>query len=514
MPQPPTPDVHPEPGSADERARFADLQRRLPVLFDEVFGDRLAPRGIVVVPGLSLDAGLLARLEGFVHYEERQLTMLMLLKMPNTRMVFLTSAPLDATIVDYYLQLLPGIPHEHARGRLTLLSAHDTSTVSLTRKILDRPRLLARVRNALGDAQLAHMTCFNATVDERTLAVRLGIPLYACDPDLLYLGTKSGSRMVFREAGVAMVDGAESLRDMRDVVAALATLKRRKPALRRAVIKLEEGASGEGNCIFDYCAAPMTSGLESWIAGELPARLQPEARDMSYEQYAAKFAEHGGIAEAWIEGENKRSPSVQLRINPRGTIETISTHDQVLGGPTGQRYLGACFPATEDYRRAIRDSALRVAAVLRAKGVLGRFGVDFVCVQEGSAWRHYAIEINLRKGGTTHTFQTLQYLTDGQYDVDSGVFLTPQGESRSYYATDNLVKARYRCLTPPDLIDLAIEQNLHFDRTTQQGVTFNLIGAVAEFGKLGIVSIANTPVEAKRRYQRTVEALDAACASC
>jgi len=233
---------------------------------------------------------------------------------------------------------------------------------------------------------------------------------------------------------------------------------------------------------------------------------------MSYEQYVAKFAERGGIVEAWMDAEEQQSPSVQLRITPIGSIETISNHDQVLGGATGQRYLGARFPAKEDYRRAICEAALRVAEVLRAKGVIGRFGVDFVCTREGLTWRHYAIEINLRKGGTTHTFQTLQYLTDGRYDANSGLFLIPQGEARCYYATDNLVKAAYRRLTPPDLIDVGIEHNLHFDRTRLQGVTFNLIGAVAEFGKLGIVSIARSLPEAETFYHRSVQALDAACA--
>jgi hypothetical protein len=309
-----------------------------------------------------------------------------------------------------------------------------------------------------------------------------------------------------------MADGAENLRDMRDVVSALVDLKMRYPTLKRAVTKLEEGASGEGNCVFDYAGAPTTAGLESWLLAQLPKRLQPEAAGMSYERYAVKFAEHGGIVEAWIEAEETRSPSVQLRITPRGIIETISSHDQLLGGATGQRYLGACFPAMADYRGAICESARRIAAVLRAKGVLGRFGVDFVCVREGTAWRQYAIEINLRKGGTTHTFQTLQYLTDGRYDVSSGLFFTPQGHARCYYATDNLVRPSYRRLTPGDLIDVAIEQDLHFDRTTQQGVTFNLIGAVAEFGKLGIVSIAGSPAEAEVLYHRTVRALDTACA--
>jgi hypothetical protein len=94
-------DTYPEPGSAGELAEFAVLQQRLPPLFDRVFADRLAPRTIEVVPGLSLDAEVLARVEGFTHYEERQLTMPILLKMRNTRMVFLTSAPLGASIVEY-----------------------------------------------------------------------------------------------------------------------------------------------------------------------------------------------------------------------------------------------------------------------------------------------------------------------------------------------------------------------------------------------------------------------------
>ncbi len=50
-----------------------------------------------------------------------------------------------------------------------------------------------------------------------------------------------------------------------------------------------------------------------------------------------------------------------------------------------------------------------------------------------------------------------------------------------------------------------------FDRSAQQGVTFNLIGAVSEFGKLGLVSIAATASEAEHRYARAVRALDAAC---
>src|SRR5690606_25869868 len=159
----------------------------------------------------------------------------------------------------------------------------------------------------------AHLTCFNATALERTLAVRLGVPLYASDPALGHLGSKSGSREVFREAGICTPDGAEHLRDARDIEEALAALKRRNPDLRRAVVKLNDGFSGEGNAVFDYGAG---AELPGEIRRVLPQRLRFEARGERWERYAAKFASMGGVVEAWIDGAEKRSPSVQCRVDP------------------------------------------------------------------------------------------------------------------------------------------------------------------------------------------------------
>ena len=62
---------HPEPGSENERGRFAELQQRLGPLYRRVFADRLAPRTVVVVPSLSLDADIIAKVQGVAHYEER-----------------------------------------------------------------------------------------------------------------------------------------------------------------------------------------------------------------------------------------------------------------------------------------------------------------------------------------------------------------------------------------------------------------------------------------------------------
>jgi hypothetical protein len=85
------------------------------------------------------------------------------------------------------------------------------------------------------------MTCFTVTELERKLALFLSLPIYGCDPSLLHLGSKSGSRKIFREAQIESPLGYEDLADADDLTRGLAELKTRKPTLSKAVVKLNEG---------------------------------------------------------------------------------------------------------------------------------------------------------------------------------------------------------------------------------------------------------------------------------
>jgi len=271
---------------------------------------------------------------------------------------------------------------------------------------------------------------------------------------------------------------------------------------------MNEGFSGEGNAIIKLDEAPTDATLQTWLARFLPRNLKMVAPHLNYEAFMAKIAELGGIVETFVEGDVKASPSVQCRINPLGDVEVVSTHDQVLDEATNQIFLGAKFPAGIAYSREIAKFGMAIGKVLQSKSVVGRFAVDFISVKEGNTWKHYAIEINLRKGGTTHPYLMLQFLTDGRYNPHSGLYETLNGQNRYYFATDNLKKAQYKGITPPDLIDLAMCENLHYESTDQEGVVFHLIGALSEFGKLGVVSIGRTPERAVRFFEKTKSVLD------
>lgn len=482
-------------------------------MFSRVFSDPEAPRTVVVIPSMSLDHEELAKLQGASRYEERFLCLLMLLRLPATRVMYITSEPVAPSIVDYYLGLVRDVDPRDARSRLTMLTCDDSSAAPLTEKILARGRLVARIRSLIDDPASSHLTCFTATALERTLAVRVGIPLYGCDPALWHLGTKSGGRDVFHRAGVLAPPGYEHLRGEDDVIRALSELRREHPSMQRAVIKLEEGFSGEGNAIFSYEGAPLGPTLTHWIRDALPTRIRFVAPGESWNTYRDKLARMGGIVEAFVVGAEVRSPSVQCRIDPSGATQIISTHDQVLGGGSGQVYLGCTFPAELSCCPGLHAAARRVTDVLANDGVVGRFGIDFVSTRLHNEWRHYAIEINIRKGGTTHPFLTLQLLTDGAYDSATGVFRSKAGRPGFYVASDNLCDPSYRTLSPDRVIASAACRGLAFDPNTERGVVFHLLGALQDYGKLGAVCIGRTREDAQELFAKTIAMLRREAAS-
>lgn len=489
----------------DENARnavFDEVQSRMPDVWKRM---RLNEPGesVVVVPSVSVDR--VVEHAGAINQalEERFLFLLLLLRQPRLRMIYVTSMPINPAIVEYYLALLPGVIPSHARARLSLVAVGDSSSRPLTEKLLARPRLLAQIASLVPDVTRSHLVPYNTTRLERDLSIVLGIPMYGADPRLFPLGTKTGCRRVFSEAGVQYPAGFEDLRSVTDVVQALAALRSQRPSIGEAMVKLNEGVSGAGNAVVNLRDLPHPGDARE--AAELGHRLQLmalEEKDVTVEAFLGKLQERGGIAEELISGEELRSPSVQLRISPLGEIELLSTHDQVLGGPSGQSYLGCTFPADPAYARTITKDALLVGEVLAKKGVLGRFALDFVVVRRGQTWTSYAIEVNLRKGGTTHPFLTLQFLTDGRYHPDTALFVTPAGRERHLVATDHLEDPSLRGLRVDDLFDLVARSGIHFDQARQTGVVFHMISCLTELGRVGMTAVGDSPAAAQAMYDR------------
>lgn len=475
---------------------FDALESALPDMVQTFSADPEAARCLVVVPSMSFDQELLKNVLGVEHYEERLLALLLQLRNPRMHVIFCSSAPISEAIVEYYLGLIPAVPASHAAARLTMISCDDLSRRPLTEKLLERPAILRDIKEALSASRVAALVCMNTTGLERRLAEELGLQLLGNPPDLDHLGSKSGSREVFREAGVDLPAGYERLRSMDDVVGALARLKRHHPKLHTAVVKLEQGFSGEGNALYRYEHGEDADAIRA----ALPTHLKMQAPAETYKSFADRFEIMGGIVEEFVDGVSA-SPSGQGYIGPTGTLLALSTHDQVLGGSGGQVFEGSTFPADIRYRRRVHEATMKVGEVLQNQGARGRYAVDFV----EAGQRLSAIEINLRKGGTTHPMLAMAVITEGRYEPDAGTFVSGQGARKCYYATDNLQSDDYRGMSVQDLLDAAVSSGLIFDPVPGRGCVFHMLSALSEYGKVGVTCIADTLDEANADYAAVVD---------
>ena len=155
---------------------------------------------------------------------------------------------------------------------------------------------------------------------------------------------------------------------------------------------------------------------------------------------------------------------------------------------------------------------------MASKGASERFGVDFLAVPskpwDFSEWQLYALEINLRQGGTTHPYETLRLTTwDGHFDPSTGLYMAGKDsagkpQAKYYIASDNVEDERYKGLLPSDLLTIMKENGIGFSHTTRTGAIFHMMGAISQFGKFGVTCIGNSYEEAEELYESIVEVLE------
>jgi hypothetical protein len=478
---------------------FAALQARLRPFPQVADPGAARDRTVLAIPSISFDEAVLREHAGDLQaLEERCLYFVFVLRRPRARLVVVTSNAIPADVVDYYLSLVPDVAD--ARARMHLVSADDDSVRPLARKLLDRPDIVEELGTLAGERDQAFIMPFNVRRPERDLALALDVPIYGVDSRFERYGTKTGSRRLFESAGVPHPRGVNAVRTRAEIADALISLRAWRPGVEGAVVKHDDAVYGDGNRVINLRDLPAPGTAEERSAIDVRSRSLPA-------EYLEVLA-GGGVVEEFIGGEI-RSPSVQMRILPGGEPIVISTHDQVLGGERGQAFVGCTFPADPAYGPLVVAEARKVGHYLAVQGVMGRFGVDFVVAREdGGGWSPYAVEINLREGGTSHPYSALWLLTDGSMDDAKRTFRTPAGQEKHYFATDRLGDPAYRGIAIADLIAAAGAAGCNWDGASQTGAVFHMLSLLEPRGRLGVTAIADTPEAAHEVYLGVVDVLD------
>ncbi|MET1037907.1 MAG: peptide ligase PGM1-related protein [Aeromicrobium sp.] len=456
-----------------------------------------APHTVVVLPSYSVSPSLLARYGPRIPaLEHRQLvSLLMLARVPRAQMVFVTTTHPSEQVLDYYLSFLPADRRHDTRARIRIVEVPDASQRSITAKLLDRPDLMARIRT-MTRGRLAFIEPWNVTSQELELADRLGIPLNGTHPSLWPLGFKSSGRQLMRRAGVPVPLGQEDVRSVGDVLTAAEGIRHDHPAAAGMVIKLDNSGAGDGNRVFHFGA------------GSTPTQLQHAVEALG-QQFLTDL-EDGAVVEELVTGRRFASPSVQVDIAPFHRVKVVSTHEQILGGPSGQVYLGCRFPANPGYRHQLTTYGEAIGELLAERGAMGRFCVDFAAARSRSArWTVRGLEINLRKSGTSHPFALLQCLVPGRYDVDAGTWTDEHGNERCYRSTDSLADPAWRGRPAGDVIDAIRSAGLAFDPGSGTGTVLHMFVGLDIDGLIGLTAIGRSPDDADRMHRAAEAAIRA-----
>jgi PGM1 C-terminal domain len=453
---------------------------------------------VVVLPSYSVGDTLLSHYATRIPALEHRylVTSLMLHRIEGCELVFLTCQAPGKRVLDYYASLVPPQDRASTKARFRVAVVPDDSPRPLAEKLLDRPDLTEALGASLAGRR-AYIEPWNVTEREVELAERLQVPIDGTPPRLWHLGFKSSGRRLFREAGVPVPPGREDVRTIDQLVLAIDEIREQRPTATGVVIKHDDSAAGDGNAVIrfdelDGAASP----------GEVPAR------GLTLPDWYLRDLASGGAVEELITGSRFTSPSVQIELTPFGEVRILATHEQVLGGESGQVYTGCRFPANPAYAAELAHHGRAIGDLLARRGVVGRLSVDFAAVQNDSGhWQVYALEVNLRKGGTTHPHVVLSHLVPGSYDADAGAWQAADGTHRWYCATDNLIDESWLGLAPDAVIGAVASAGLHFDARTGTGVVLHMLSCLAVDGRFGLTAIGRTPEQAADLYERTSTAV-------
>lgn len=443
---------------------------------------------VVMLPSFSLAPSLLRHYEQRIpELEERYLlAMLMLHRIRSCELVFVCSQAPDPAVIEYYLSLAPD--PEDVRRRLRIVTVPGAPYRPLAARLLDRHDLLMDLVDSFAGRPVL-VEPWNVKEDERRVAVALGAALNGTPPDLWRLGFKSSSRHLFERVGVPVAPGRSDVRSPIEVAAAIAAIRAETPWVRSVVVKLDDSGSGDGNAVLSVRGAG--SGLHGL-----------ETRVRSLPDWFLEELRAGGVTEALIQDGQVTSPSVQVDITPSGQASVIATHEQVLDGAHGQVYNGCRFPANPAYAPDLARHGEAVGRELARAGALGRFSVDFMARQNSHGiWHLHALEINLRKGGTTPPFTALRHLAPGRYDTTTARWQMADGGTRSYWSTDNLVDASWHGASPETVIEGVRRAGLEFAPEHRTGVVLHMLCGLGIDGRIGMTAFGLTPDHAAGIYE-------------
>ncbi len=410
-------------------------------------------------------------------------------------------------VVDYYIRLKPRSPQEiqQIQQQIVVLALDNHEPLWLSQKLAAPAAKEARdfIANWISQrhqrGERVELHTFEPSAMTEAFAAELGLEPDQAPSTTLAIGSKSGSKQIFDACGIDQPRGTPECRNLDDFTKEIAYLLQQKPEAKKLILKLSSTlyGAGQGNALFDVSSIDRSHPetiLQQVQTTLVEENVEVIDKKLGWQGFVAEIPKAGIIAELFIEGEYKETPSAQGSVDKDGTVRLVSVHEQRFAA-NKQTYIGSFYHADDAYRHRVGDLFKLIAAQSYTQGHVGAISVDFLCVRhsENEDWRILPMEINNRLTGTAHAFRIVTSLL-GVRPNEASPKLQVNGETRVYLASDSIYKPEYAILRPAAVIDTVRASNVHYDSDRHKGAVLYMLSGLS-YGKCGAVVIGSTEDE-------------------
>ncbi len=446
----------------------------------------------IVIPSMSFDCELLEGIEGVSHYELRSLWEILRVKEENVYVTFVSSFKIPFSTLKHFKEIYHLTAEEFSRVNFIEIT-RKKNILSLTKNILLDENALKKIKGTF-KCENVILEPFVFTLQEKELSRKLKIPSWYDHPQMNYFHTKSGNRFIVGNSA-PMPAGFGDLFSFDAVVKGVIKLKNNNSSLDSCMVKLNFGVSGQGNMKLDL---PKSKTWQYLLPKEKEdnirkcfesAKLFNKALKVS--DFKKRIIEEGAIVEEFISNEIISSPSAQIFCKP-DSIDLISTHHQILD-KSGQKFLGGSYPCDDQYRKKIEAFSVKVGEKLKELKVFGVISIDFLISknQDTKELDYHLIELNIRKGGTTHPFMLSNFAVRSGEHFEAGAPSSDFVDNYVYRSNDNFYPCRTRYSCQKEILEKATAEGILFSRNKKEGVIFHLLSSYEETGKVGYTILAS-----------------------
>lgn len=482
------------------------------------------PKAVLGFYSRECSAELLTRLIGSNCFVERPLSPEIIeASDQGHNLLYITAPDLPDKeyVVDYYIRLKPRSPQEidQIKQQIVVLGLDNHESLWLSQKLAAPEAKEARnlIANWISEqhqrGKRVELHTFEPSAMTEAFAKELGLETDQAPSTTLAIGSKFGSKQIFNACGIDQPRGTSECHNLGDFTKEIAYLLQQEPEAKKLILKLSSTlyGAGQGNALFDVSGIERSNTLET-ILEQVQTTLVEENvevidKKLGWQGFVEEIFKAGIIAELYIEGKYKETPSAQGSVQKDGTVTLVSVHEQRFAA-NKQTYIGSFYPANDAYRDRVGDLFKLIAAQSYTQGHIGPISVDFLCVRdsENEDWHILPMEINNRLTGTAHGFRIVTSLL-GVRPNEASPKLQMNGETRVYLASDSIYKPEYTILRPAAVIDAIRASNVHYDDNRHKGAVLYMLSGLS-YGKCGAVVIGTTEDECMAMQADIYKVLD------